>query len=72
MEWSGDRLRGGADARGYDSHWRKARNLFLKQHPLRLLSGGGQCRARDGGGSHYSAPRRSAAVLGWTNWEQLY
>lgn len=34
MEWSGDRLRGGADARGYDSRWRKARALFLKQHPL--------------------------------------
>ena len=34
MEWSSDRLRGGADARGYDSRWRKARALFLKQHPL--------------------------------------
>ena len=27
MEWSSDRLRGGADARGYDSRWRKARAL---------------------------------------------
>ena len=32
--WSDDRLRGGADARGYDARWRKARALFLKQHPL--------------------------------------
>ena len=32
--WSGDRLRGGAAARGYDTKWREARALFLKQHPL--------------------------------------
>ena len=38
MEWSSDRLRGGADARGYDSRWRKARALFLKQHPLWITS----------------------------------
>ena len=31
MEWSSDRLRGGADARGYNSRWRKARALFLKR-----------------------------------------
>ena len=31
---SSDRMRGGADARGYNAEWRKARNLFLKQHPL--------------------------------------
>ena len=34
MEWSGDRLRGGADARGYDARWRKARALFLQRNPL--------------------------------------
>ena len=34
MEWSSDRLRGGADARGYNAQWRKARALFLRQHPL--------------------------------------
>ena len=32
--WSGDRQRGGADARGYDARGRKARSLFLKAHPL--------------------------------------
>lgn len=32
--WSGDRLRGGADARGYNAEWRKARAAFLKRHPL--------------------------------------
>lgn len=33
-EWSDDALRGGAHARGYNTRWRKARSLFLKQHPL--------------------------------------
>ena len=32
--WSTDRVRGGADARGYDARWRKARKTFLEQHPL--------------------------------------
>lgn len=32
--WSTDRVRGGADARGYDSRWRKARKLFLERNPL--------------------------------------
>jgi 5-methylcytosine-specific restriction protein A len=32
--WSGERMRGNATARGYDSRWREARALFLKQHPL--------------------------------------
>lgn len=27
-------MRGGADARGYDARWRKARALFLQKHPL--------------------------------------
>ena len=32
--WSGDRLRGSADARGYNAEWRRARLAFLKRHPL--------------------------------------
>ncbi len=32
--WSGDRLRGGADARGYNAEWRKARAAYLRRHPL--------------------------------------
>ena len=32
--WSTDRVRGGADARGYNSKWRKARVAFLQKHPL--------------------------------------
>lgn len=32
--WSGDRLRGGADARGYNARWRRERADFLRQHPL--------------------------------------
>ena len=31
---STDRVRGGADARGYNAKWRKARLAFLRQHPL--------------------------------------
>ena len=38
MEWSGDRLRGGAAARGYDGRWQKARAIFLKKHPLCAFS----------------------------------
>ena len=34
MKWSSDRMRGGADARGYNAQWRKARTAFLKRHPL--------------------------------------
>ncbi len=34
MAWSGDRLRGGADARGYDTRWRTARKRYLSYHPL--------------------------------------
>jgi 5-methylcytosine-specific restriction protein A len=34
LEFSSDRIRGGADARGYDSRWRAARKLYLHRHPL--------------------------------------
>ena len=34
IEWSGERIRGSADTRGYNTRWRKARALFLRQHPL--------------------------------------
>lgn len=34
MEFSSDRMRGGADARGYNAEWRRARKAFLKEHPL--------------------------------------
>ncbi len=33
-DYSADRLRGGAAARGYDARWRKARKAFLTRHPL--------------------------------------
>ena len=32
--WSTDRVRGGADARGYNARWRRARIAFLQKHPL--------------------------------------
>ena len=34
MEFSPDRRRGGAEARGYDSRWRKARADYLQRNPL--------------------------------------
>ena len=34
MRFSSDRMRGGAEARGYDSRWRKARAAFLQRNPL--------------------------------------
>ena len=72
MEWSGDRLRGGAAARGYDSRWQKARDLFLKQHPLCAF-----CQAE---GKIVPAtvvdhiiPHRGDQTLFWdqSNWEAL-
>ena len=32
--WSSDKMRGGADARGYNAEWRRARKAFLQLHPL--------------------------------------
>ena len=34
MMFSSDRMRGGADARGYNAEWRRARKAFLQEHPL--------------------------------------
>ena len=34
IQSSSDRMRGGAETRGYDARWRKARKVFLQQHPL--------------------------------------
>ena len=58
MMWSNDRLRGSADARGYDARWRKARSLFLKQHPLCAF-----CLAE--------GKIVPAAVVDQANWEPL-
>jgi 5-methylcytosine-specific restriction protein A len=32
--WQADKERGSADARGYDARWRKARTVYLAEHPL--------------------------------------
>ena len=32
--WSSERMRGGADARGYNAEWRRARKAYLQLHPL--------------------------------------
>ena len=72
MEWSSDRQRGGASARGYDARWKKARAIFLKQHPLCAF-----CQAE---GKLVPAtvvdhiiPHRGNQQLFWdqTNWESL-
>ena len=34
MQFSVDRMRGGAPERGYDGRWRKARAAFLRRNPL--------------------------------------
>lgn len=34
IQFSADRMRGGAESRGYDARWRKARKHFLEKHPL--------------------------------------
>ena len=34
MKFSSDRMRGGAESRGYDARWRKARTAFLQRNPL--------------------------------------
>ena len=34
MEFSTERMRGGADARGYNGKWRKLRAAFLQRNPL--------------------------------------
>lgn len=34
VAFSADRLRGGANERGYDSRWRSARRRYLRSHPL--------------------------------------
>lgn len=70
--WSDDRMRGGASARGYDTRWREARAIFLKQHPLCAF-----CLAE---GKIVPAtvvdhiiPHRGDQRLFWdqTNWESL-
>ena len=34
LQYSTDRVRGSADARGYNAEWRRARKAFLQKHPL--------------------------------------
>lgn len=71
-EFSADRLRGGANERGYDKRWRKARGLFLRKHPLCE-----ECRKR---GALTPAtvvdhiiPHRGDELLFWdeANWQPL-
>lgn len=71
-EYSHDALRGGANVRGYDARWRKARALFLRQNPLCA-----ECR-RNGALTpatvvDHIIPHRGDAALFWDqqNWQPL-
>ncbi len=70
--WSTDRVRGGADARGYDARWRRARKAFLERHPLCA-----ECQ-REGKLTpatvvDHIVPHRGDQRLFWdkTNWQPL-
>jgi len=67
-----DTIRGGADARGYDASWCKARTLFLRQHPLCV-----ECR-KEGKLTpatvvDHIIPHRGDKALFWdiNNWQPL-
>jgi len=67
-----DALRGGANTCGYDARWRKARALFLSQHPLCA-----ECRKNrvltPATVVDHIVPHRGNAVLFWDikNWQPL-
>ena len=70
--WSTDRVRGGADARGYDARWRRERKDFLERNPLCA-----ECR-RAGKLTpatvvDHIVPHRGDQRLFWdkTNWQPL-
>ena len=71
-ERSHDAIRGGAAARGYDAHWRKARKSFLTRHPLcaECLKNGALTPATV---VDHIVPHRGDHVLFWDeqNWQPL-
>ena len=72
MMYSTDRVRGSADARGYNTKWRKARKAFLEQHPLcvECMRGG---RLTPATVVDHVIPHRGNAELFWDekNWQSL-
>ena len=65
-------MRGGADARGYDARWRKARKAFLQKHPLcaECLKKG---KATPATVVDHIVPHRGDQKLFWdqSNWQPL-
>lgn len=67
-----DDRRGSAASRGYDSRWRKARRLFLQQHPLCV-----HCEAegiiKPATVVDHIVPHRGDKALFWAvdNWQAL-
>ena len=72
MNWSADRLRGGAASRGYDRKWREARLEYLRRHPLCM-----QCwkegRLTTATVVDHIIPHRGDQILFWDqeNWQAL-
>ena len=72
MEFSSDRRRGGAEARGYDSRWRKARTDFLHRNPL-CVKCMAQGRITPATVVDHIIPHRGDRKLFWDeqNWQPL-
>lgn len=72
MEFSSDRRRGGAEARGYDSRWRKARADFLQRNPL-CVKCMAQGRITPATVVDHIIPHRGDRKLFWDgqNWQPL-
>ena len=72
IQYSTDRVRGGADARGYNSEWRKARDDFLQRNPLcvECMRNG---EVRPATVVDHIIPHRGDRRLFWdeTNWQPL-
>lgn len=71
-EFSAERARGGADARGYDAKWRAARKLFLHRHPLCVMCQA-EGRLTPATVVDHIIPHRGDQKLFWdqTNWQPL-
>lgn len=72
IQWSGERLRGGADARGYNAQWRRERAAFLRRHPL-CVKCQQEGRLTPATVVDHIIPHRGDQTLFWdeSNWQPL-
>lgn len=67
-----DRYRGSATSRGYDYRWKKARDVYIKEHPLCVM-----CEKEGllklGNTVDHIIPHRGDQILFWdqSNWQTL-